>query len=219
MIPDKTGRFSLRPFWEVAELELMCEETITGLLRQRYGFDRVPVPTEAITVLIERDAGDLDFATDLSDDFYDTFGVTLFSPGRKPTVKIARELWEQRSRSNRLRMTLAHEYGHVLLHTWLYDEYAKSQDPQRCYWKNLHPTRRVIDWLEWQAGYAGAALLMPESFVKRATAAYFAERRDRPPVGKDSADASALAQRISLTFDVSVEAAKVRLAKRNCLTD
>ena len=54
MIPDKTGRFKLRPFWDVAELERMCEETITGLLRQRYGFDRVPVPTEAITVLIER---------------------------------------------------------------------------------------------------------------------------------------------------------------------
>ena len=58
MIPDKTGRFRMRPFWEVAELERMCEETITGLLRKRYGFDRVPVPTEAITVLIERDAAE-----------------------------------------------------------------------------------------------------------------------------------------------------------------
>jgi len=65
MIPDRTGRFSMRPFWEVAELERMCEETITGLLRQRYGFERVPVPTEAIMVLIERDAAELDVATDL----------------------------------------------------------------------------------------------------------------------------------------------------------
>jgi hypothetical protein len=219
MIPDKTGRFSMRPFWEAAELEQMCEETITGLLRQRYGFDRVPVPTEAITVLIERDAGDLDFASDLSDELYDTFGVTLFFPGRKPTVKIARELWEQRSRNNRLRMTLAHEYGHLLLHTWLYDKYAKSQDPQRCYWKNLHPTSRVIDWLEWQAGYAGAALLMPESFMRRAAEAYLIERNERRPLAKGSADASSLAQRISLAFDVSVEAATVRLAKLSYLTD
>ena len=95
MIPDKTGRFSMRPYWDVAELERMCEETITGLLRQRYGFDRVPVPTEAITLLIERDAAELDVATDLSDEVYDGFGVTLFYDGRKPTVKIARELWEQ----------------------------------------------------------------------------------------------------------------------------
>ena len=162
MIPDKTGRFSMRPFWEVAELERMCEQTITGLLRQRYGFDRVPVPTEAITVLIERDAAELDVATDLSDEVYDGFGVTLFYVGRKPTVKIARELWEQRSRNNRLRMTLAHEYGHVMLHTWLYDKYGAARGPHRCYWQSLLPTERVVDWFEWQAGYASGALLMPE---------------------------------------------------------
>ncbi len=219
MIPDKTGRFSMRPFWEVAELERMCEQTITGLLRQRYGFDRVPVPTEAITVLIERDAAELDVATDLSDEVYDGFGVTLFYVGRKPTVKIARELWEQRSRNNRLRMTLAHEYGHVMLHSWLYEKYAISREPQRCYWKSLHPTRHVVDWAEWQAGYAGAALLMPESFIRRATEAYFAERKEHPPLAKDSADATTLAQRISLAFDVSVEAATVRLSKLSYLTD
>jgi IrrE N-terminal-like domain len=219
MIPDKTGRFSLRPYWEVGELEQMCEETITGLLRRRYGFDRVPVPTEAITVLIERDAAELDVATDLSDEVYDGFGVTLFHVGRKPTVKIARELWEQRSRNNRLRMTLAHEYGHVMLHSWLYEKYAISREPQRCYWKSLHPARHVVDWAEWQAGYAGAALLMPESFIRRAAEAYFAERKERPPVAKESAEGSALAQRISLAFDVSVEAAMVRLAKLSYLTD
>ena len=87
----------------------MCirDRTITGLLRQRYGFDRIPVSTEAITVLIERDAAELDVATDLSEEVYDGFGVTLFYVGRRPTVKIARELWQQRSRNNRLRMTLA----------------------------------------------------------------------------------------------------------------
>jgi hypothetical protein len=43
MIPDTTGRFPLRPYWEAAELEEKCEETITSLLRERYRFDRVPV--------------------------------------------------------------------------------------------------------------------------------------------------------------------------------
>ena len=80
-------------------------------------------------MLIECDAAELDVATDLSDDDYDGFGVTLFYIGRKPTVKIARELSEQRSRNNRLRMTLAHEYGHVMLHAWLYEQYAISTEP------------------------------------------------------------------------------------------
>src|SRR5260370_42227750 len=104
-------------------------------------------------------------------------------------------------------MTLAHEYGHVMLHSWLYEKYAISREPQRCYWKSLHPTRHVVDWAEWQARYAGAALLVPESFIRRATEAYFAEPKEHPPLAKDSADATTLAQRISLAIDVSVEAA------------
>ena len=46
----------------------MCEETITSFLRQHFGFERIPVPTEAITMLIERDAADLDLRRILSDD-------------------------------------------------------------------------------------------------------------------------------------------------------
>jgi hypothetical protein len=37
------------------QLERKCEETIIGLLRERYGFERIPVPTEALTILIEPD--------------------------------------------------------------------------------------------------------------------------------------------------------------------
>jgi len=76
-----------------------------------------------------------------------------------------------------------------------------------------------VDWAEWQAGYVGAALLMPESFIRRAAEAYLAERKELVPLAKDSADASTLAQRISLAFDVSVEAATVRLAKLGYLKD
>ena len=52
MVPDGTGRFEERPLWEVEELKHKCEETIIGLLRERYGFERIPVPTEALTILI-----------------------------------------------------------------------------------------------------------------------------------------------------------------------
>ncbi len=218
MIPDRTGRFRQRPYWESSELDERGEQTITAFLRERYGFDRIPVPTEAFTLLIERDAADFDIATDLSDDTYETFGVTLFHRGGKPTVKIARELWEQRGRSNRLRMTLAHEYGHLMLHTWLYDKYAIADGPQRCYWKDLLPTNRVVDWAEWQAGYVGGALLMPESFLRHAANAYFRSHSPGMSVSRETREASELAQRIALTFEVSPEAATVRLNQLGFLT-
>jgi hypothetical protein len=49
------GRFKERPLWEIEELERKCEETIIGLLRERYGFERILVPTEALRILIEPD--------------------------------------------------------------------------------------------------------------------------------------------------------------------
>ena len=219
MIPDRTGRFQQRPYWEAYELDEKCEQAITAFLQQRYGFDRIPVPTEALTEIIERDAAELDLRPDLSDDQHEVFGYTQFEQGRKPRVIIARELWEHRSRNNRLRMTLGHEYGHVLLHTWFYDRYGPAGGPQRCHWQDLLPTEAVVDWAEWQAGYAGGALLMPESFVRRAAMAFFRERSERPPVRRGTADALALSERLALTFDVSVEAATVRLSQRRFLFD
>jgi hypothetical protein len=215
---DLTGRFRERPHWEIAELEERSEQTITSFLRERYGFDRIPVPTEALTVLIERDAEDLDLSATLSDQNYDVFGVTDFERGKKPRVRIARELWEQSWRLNRLRTTLAHEYGHVMLHTWLYDRKDAPTGPQTCCWQSLLPTGGVVDWMEWQAGYVSGALLMPESFIKRSVEAYFRKRPKNPPIAKDSREAGELQQRISLTFEVSPEAATVRLAKLGYLT-
>jgi len=83
MMADHTGRFKKRPFWETSELEQKCEEIITSFLRERYGFERIPVPTEALTALIERDAAaDRDLATNLSDETYEVFGYTQFERGQ-----------------------------------------------------------------------------------------------------------------------------------------
>ncbi len=213
MVRDRTGRFPERPHWEIWELEQKCEESITSFLRHRYGFERIPAPTEALTEIIERDGADFDVKPNLSDHRYEVFGYTEFQRGKKPIVTIARELWDQRHRNNRLRMTLGHEYGHVLLHTWLYDKYGPAGGPELCYWQSLLPTEGVVDWMEWQAGYAGAALLMPGSFVRRAVAAFFRDCKEEPPARKGSATASALCERIALAFEVSDQAAMVRLAK------
>lgn len=60
---------------------------------------------------------------------------------------------------------------------------------------------------------------MPQSFIRRTVAAFFRERNEQPPVMRRSADALALSDRLALTFDVSVEAASVRLAQLGYLTD
>lgn len=59
---------------------------------------------------------------------------------------------------------------------------------------------------------------MPESFA-RAVAAFFRDGTEEPPAAKSSADAATLCQRIALTFEVSAEAAWVRLSQLGFLAD
>src|SRR5207244_6591581 len=134
-------------------------------------------------------AEDLDLSATLSDEAHDVFGITYFLRGKKPRVRILRELWEQSWRVNRLRTTLAHEYGHVLLHAWLYDRPEAPTGPQTCYWRTMLPTTGVVDWMEWQACYLSGALLMPESFIRRAVSAYFRSRDIGLTVARDSREA------------------------------
>ncbi len=54
---------------------------------------------------------------------------------------------------------------------------------------------------------------MPESFVRRAAAAFFRDCKEDSPARKGSATASALCERIALAFEVSDQASMVRLAK------
>ena len=55
LIPDDTGRFPARPHYEIDELEEECERLITSFLERRYGQIVIPVPTDALRVLIERE--------------------------------------------------------------------------------------------------------------------------------------------------------------------
>jgi hypothetical protein len=123
--PDYTGRFPQRPHWEVDELERRREEVMVPFLEGRYGQAPVRVPTDALTVLIEREAEELDLHADLiaDNDDEEMHGVTWFFPGAKPKVQINRSLRREFRHANRYRTTLAHEYGHLLLHAWLYDRF------------------------------------------------------------------------------------------------
>ena len=120
-VPDKTGRFSHRPHFKPGELDRECENIITSFLKTRHGAAAFPVSTDDLTVLIERDTESLDLYADLAEYGSDVEGLTQFQPGRKPIVKIEQRLAADERYSNRLRTTLAHEYGHVKFHAYLWD--------------------------------------------------------------------------------------------------
>ena len=217
--PDYTGRFPRRPHWECDELERRCEEIMRPFLEARYGQAPARVPTEALTVLIERAAGELDLHAELAagDGGGEIHGVTWFFPGARPKVQINRELRREFRRANRYRTTLAHEYGHVLLHTWLYDRFRRElsrREPLRCCSRTVQAgIDRVADWMEWQAGYICGALLMPQARVELLAAAFGRERGVSAPPAPESVDGRALIRRVTDLFDVSRAAARVRLLK------
>jgi Zn-dependent peptidase ImmA (M78 family) len=252
---DKTGRFGWRPFYESAELDAECEQIVTDFLIQKYGAIRFPLTTDDLSVMLERDTSDLDLFADLSLDGEDVEGTTDFFPHKKPVVKIAQELSLDSARYLRLRTTLAHEYGHVRFHNFLWGMSAapkptvnmmKKISSQRAAMsrlrRKLNPqpptdneqtgipklltaqrtfkcTRGLIlqapveDWMEWQAGYIGGALLMPLSSVHHLVKNTVPGWNDRDGILSDSAPACEIITHVSQTFDVSPDAAQVRLEK------
>ena len=127
-VRDLTGRFSQRPHYEPIELDKACEKLLTEFFKPLYGEIPVPIETDDFTRLIERDVSDFDPGANLSAYGADVEGVTEFRPGQKPLVRIAGELAYDERRENRYRTTLTHEYGHVHLHTYLFDIEPRAAD-------------------------------------------------------------------------------------------
>jgi hypothetical protein len=108
MIPDLTGRFPERQHYTIEELEQECERIMESLLMSRYGQYSIPVPTEALIELLERETAKVNLYCDLREEGEEVHGVTEFFPGQKPHVSIARELSFQLWREHRKRSTLPH---------------------------------------------------------------------------------------------------------------
>ena len=142
MIPDRTGRFPKRPYYEVEELEEECERIMESFLMSRYGQYSIPVPTDALVELLDRETAKLNLYCDLSGEGEEVHGVTEFLLGEKPQVSIARELSYQLWREHRKRNTLTHEYGHVHWHTWLFDRYCKRNERHKCLRAQIIAARR-----------------------------------------------------------------------------
>ena len=220
-VRDTTGRFAQRPHYEQAELDDECEGIITQFMRERYGGLDFPLPTEALKVLIERDASDLDLYADLTGEGEEVEGLTVFIPNEKPKVRISKELTEQEHREHRLRTTLAHEYGHVKFHGYLFDlEHGSPSifagSPQMVVTKCKRDTilnAPRYDWMEWQAGYMCGALLMPISPFRRDVLDFRKGNRLQQDIVDGTPEAVDLIGKLAEKYDVSRDAGRVRLLK------
>jgi hypothetical protein len=225
-VPDKTGRFPKRPHYLPEELDEECEQIVRALLQQKYGRVELPIKTDDLTVLIEQKA-DLDSYADLSEEEGDVEGVTEFTPGQRPTVRISTTLTAPYL-ENRLRTTLTHEYGHVHFHQFMFEVETRPRslfgdDAQpaanKCKRDNIVNASET-DWMEWQAGYVCSAILMPAGPLIDTVQTF---RKENGLVLSNLALNSEAGQRLIETvaarFQTSRDAARVRLLKKRILTD
>jgi Zn-dependent peptidase ImmA (M78 family) len=73
------------------------------------------------------------------------------------------------------------------------------------------------DWMEWQAGYVCGAILMPASFVTELVSRYRQERKLCTSVIEGTTEAKELLSEVQAAFEVSADAARVRLLKLGLL--
>lgn len=226
-VKDRTGRFPCRPHYLPEELDADCEKCVADFLLQRHNKVQYPISTDDLTVFMETITDDLDLYADLSQEDGEVEGVTYFFPGHRPKVKISKELSLQPRMLNRFRTTLTHEFGHVKFHAFMFDGKPKGTlfEPspvvadQKCKRDGILRAQRG-DWMEWQAGYACGALLMPVTAL-RSVVLKFLEESEKP-IGRfeaNSTEAQMLINLVSSTFTVSREAARVRLLQHGKLTE
>jgi IrrE N-terminal-like domain len=226
MVRDTTGRFALRPRYEPSELDQECERILFTFLQARRGTIEFPLSTDDLTVLIEQHADSLDMYADLSHYGGDVEGVTEFHADHAPRVSISEYLANDRRRKNRLRSTLAHEFGHVHLHRHLWDEklrpgelFARDDRTNKAICKrDTIVDAPSYDWMEWQAGYVSGAILVPGSRARRLVGDYCADRGLHGDVPVGSHHGGALIGMIQEAFAVSEEGARVRLLKLRLIT-
>ncbi len=223
-IPDASGRFSQRPYYELDELDGECERIISTFLLAKHREVAYPITTNDLTILLDQETSDLDLYADLANEGEEVEGVTDFIPHAKPRVRISKKLSSAPERENRQRTTLTHELGHIKFHAFLwpfdqlnlFENHVQPHSP-RCNRETILNAASV-DWMEWQAGYASGAYLMPITPLRQIV---------REILGEDNLQAHTIASaagielinRVMSIFHVSEEAARVRLIKRGYLLE
>jgi Zn-dependent peptidase ImmA (M78 family) len=213
LLRDPLGRPIQRLYFKMEELDERCERIIADFMDHEAGGLRLPIPTGDIIRIIKREANDLDLYADLPEN---VDGYTDYFADRNPDVKISQRLAATRYH-NRLRFTLAHEYGHVWFHAPLWRK--AEQDPTRpatpcwtCH-RDIIGNATENDWMEWQADHIGGALLMPRSYLFEWAGEIAMREGKSPPLHPDSDLGRALMQRVMRRCEVSEQAARVRLRR------
>lgn len=226
-VKDKSGRFPQRPHYLPAEIDDECERQVCAFLTKKYGRVDFPIKSDDLTVFIEEKA-DLDSYADLSGEPGEVEGVTEFTHRNRPVVRISGAL-SAPNMENRLRTTLTHEWGHVHFHQFMFDD-LQNQPPSlfapqaqthtnKCHRDNMIGASER-DWMEWQAGYACGAILMPATAVLE-TVKRFRDEKKLPYANlvAGSEQGQQLITLVTSKFQTSRDAARVRLLKRGILAD
>jgi hypothetical protein len=226
-VKDKSGRFAERPHYLPDEMDVQCEKVITEFVGTRKGRVEYPLTTDDLTILIESMTQDLDLYADLTSEGSDVEGVTDFFPGSRPRVRIEKRLTTDGRMANRFRTTLTHELGHVVFHDFLFQgvrrtslfDRGSSSGSNKCKRDNIVDPP-LSNWMEWQAGFACGAFLMPSTGLRESIRDYvqgggFSISR----FGVASAEGQGLITRVVERFAVSRDAARVRLLQKGALSE
>lgn len=227
LIPDKMGRFFERPFFEDGELDNECDQIVTQFLIQKYGEVKFPISTEDLQCIIEKEA-DLDLYVTLGED---EEGKTDFRK-KKPDIAISEVLSSEPRFENRLRTTLAHEYGHAHFHRPFYEKKKEMRRAQTTLdffddepdlvlvsYRSEALKTQDTDWLEWQARYVSGALLMPINDLKPRVIRFLEQHHLLGKATPEQPVVRTLIQKVAQRYQVSADAAQIRLQQLGFLKD
>ena len=225
--PDKTGRFPSRPFYTNQELDNEGEQIVESFLKAKYGQITYPITTNDLLILLENHINDLDVYADLSSEGVNVEGLTDFFVDGRIEVRIDRHLSENPRQENRYRTTLSHEFGHVKFHRDLFNQMSQQlalsselihkQSP-RCKRDSMLNASQV-NWMEWQAGYVSGAILMPITALSAVVTEFREQAGLLTLIYVNSPAGQELIQRVQKSFQVSADAARVRLLQLKYLSE
>jgi hypothetical protein len=213
-----------RLWYEPADIEVMMEAALDK-------FDLFPTRDNPV-VNIESFIASLKVRMDQYADLdTNVLGLTEFYSDKPPKIFINRDLTGAIDDDNtppgirgRWRATMAHEASHVVMHRVLFEinhnqENLFRTEPQsdtrqlmRCLKKNVLFRGGGSDWREVQANMGMAALLMPQTLFRELTRDVAAQKGlETNGLSGGSPSAAKLTDEMSTLFDVSKQAARIRL--------
>jgi hypothetical protein len=211
-------------FLPTQRMESIAERLVLDHVRSRRTIELFPLSTDDLYTLVEEHVADLNVYENLDTYGDEVEGITLFQPGTKPLVRVSASLSASKN-ENRLRSTLAHELGHVLLHDSLFQR--KSQDSlfdaslqymQVCYRDGAESAGHG-DLFEYQAWYMCGALLMPITELRAQVTTLAQEADSYSEIWQHSVLGRMIVEMVASSFGVSMALARIRLLKTGLICE